>query len=321
MHPTSSSPHRPQPRPAPAAAGHWWDAEELEIERRRAAIRLACPDVPAMDVRRLGQGWDSEVWEVDGRLVFRFPKRDDVVPWLEREIALLPMLAPRLPAAIPCFRYVCRDPHAWPRPFVGYPELPGQQLDATALVDPTGGSLADQLGAFLAALHAVPTEQALLVGVPRHDPAGWVGAHALLWRQVQAYVLPLLGALEQRIARRSFEHLLTLLGRARFAPGLVHGDLNGEHTLVDTRTSRLLGVIDFGDMRLADPALDFGQFPPQFAARMVHAYGAVDADFLERARAYGRLEPYRGVLFGLDTGDRALIRTSLGAVRAQLRHR
>lgn len=53
-------------------------------------------------LRRLAEGWDNSVWVVDERFAFRFPRRAIAIPGIEREIAVLPTLAPLLPLPVPC---------------------------------------------------------------------------------------------------------------------------------------------------------------------------------------------------------------------------
>lgn len=180
--------------------------------------------------------------------------------------------------------------------------------------------LAAQLGRFVSALHAFRVERAVEYGVPFHAPQVWRRAHESLWSQIRAGVYPLLSRLEQRIVSHFFERFLELLANAHFTPILTHGDLNEGHVLLDDSEKRVVGVIDFGDMRVTDPALDFGQFPFPFAEVMARGYGPRNASaFLERARCYGRLEPFRAVLLGQDTGDAALVEGGLAAARRDLR--
>jgi len=289
-----------------------------------AAIEETFPELAIETIEAEGEGWDSVAWTVNGQYVFRFPKRDDVVPWLEREIALLPELAPTLPLPVPRFSHVCIRASIWPRPFVGYRRLAGQPLLDPPMLARAWPHLADQLGSFLAALHAFPVARAAALGIPCHDPPAWRRAHEHLWRQIQAAVCPLLTALERRMVAAFFDRFLALLEVADFRPVLVHGDLNEEHALMDAEASRIVGVIDFGDMRLADAAVDFGQLPELFSRRMLQSYrshqGPAEDDetFLARARCYGRLEAFRGVLMGRELGDRALLSSSLATLRRQL---
>ena len=88
------------PRPRPAMAQAW---------RRTSSPSTRAGAPPARARRRTSRGrcgcspkgWDRAVWLVDEELVAAFPRKEVVVPMIEREIALLPRLAPLLPRPIP----------------------------------------------------------------------------------------------------------------------------------------------------------------------------------------------------------------------------
>ncbi len=90
-------------------------------------------------------GYDYLVAIADGELVFRFPRRSGVEETLEREIALLPLLAHALPVAVPRFEHVARDPVF----FVAYPLIDGEPLLDD---DPEG------VREFLSRLHALDAD-------------------------------------------------------------------------------------------------------------------------------------------------------------------
>jgi aminoglycoside phosphotransferase (APT) family kinase protein len=68
---------------------------------------------------------------------------------------------------------------------------------------------------------------------------------------------------------------------------LAHGDLHFRHLLLDD-DAELTGVIDWGDVCRADPAIDlsilWSLFPPSARAEFIVAYGRATADQLLRAR-------------------------------------
>jgi aminoglycoside phosphotransferase (APT) family kinase protein len=82
------------------------------------------------------------------------------------------------------------------------------------------------------------------------------------------------------------------------------------------------GVIDWGDSRVGDPALDLSATTlssgPAFAAAVVGAY-APDAGLLARARDWHLAGPWHEVLFGLDTGQPAYVDSGLAGAVARLR--
>src|SRR5262245_35810958 len=87
----------------------------------------------------IDSGYDFRVVVVDDAWVFRLPRRPGVVPSLEAEVALLPVLEAALPVEVPRFELVSPEP-----PFVAYRLLRGMPL-----VDEDG----DGVRAFLEALH------------------------------------------------------------------------------------------------------------------------------------------------------------------------
>jgi aminoglycoside phosphotransferase (APT) family kinase protein len=254
---------------------------------RRGLIAEALGREPTTLVE-IDVGYDYDVAIVDDEWVFRFPTREVVERALERELVLLPELAAALPVEVPSFEFVSRDPL-----FVGYPLIRGEPLVDE---DPEG------VRAFLAALHGYDAS-----GLPIDRP-DWVEIYREHCRRFEERVFPLLDEEERAAAQRLFAEVETL---SDYEPVLTHSDLGPEHLLV--RDGRLRGVIDWGDARLGDPALDYA-----FFLNGPFAHWAVDADLRRRARFYHRLAPWYDVHYAIFTGRRALIDRGLTGVRARL---
>jgi len=233
-------------------------------------------------------GYDFQVAIVDDEWVFRFPRRSGVEEALELEIALLPVLAPALPVNVPSFEYISRNPL-----FVGYRLIRGQPL-----VDED----AEGVRAFLEALQA-PDSSAL--PVERHD---WVEAYREQCAEFERLVFPVVDSDRRAQAKRLFGEVETLVD---FRPSLIHADLGPEHLLV--RDGRLTGVIDWGDMRVGDPALDYA-----WPLNGPFADWDVDADLRRRARFYHRLAPWYEAHYGLFTTQPAHTERGLVGIRERL---
>ena len=163
--------------------------------------------------------------------------------------------------------------------------------------------LLPQLAAFLRALHRFPRERAVAAGLPAVDWAAWVahwerfaarlmiGEAARFTPATRAWVMALHAA------------LLAELRRAERPVALLHHDLALEHILVTPDGTRLTGVIDWGDIALGDPALDFagiaGAAPPRRSMALLAAYGPVDEGFRRRIAWYARLAPFHLLDYGL----------------------
>ena len=101
----------------------------------RRLIAEQFPELALASLRPLAEGWDNAVWLVDERWAFRFPRRKIAIPGFERELAVLPGLAPRLPAPIPAPVFVGRPALGYPWPFFGAELLPGIEAGEAALDD------------------------------------------------------------------------------------------------------------------------------------------------------------------------------------------
>jgi aminoglycoside phosphotransferase (APT) family kinase protein len=91
----------------------------------------------------------------------------------------------------------------------------------------------------------------------------------------------------------------------------MHSDVAPNHLLV--REGKLAGVIDWGDARIGDPALDYawllnGPFPDW----------DVDDELRRRARFYHRLAPWFDVHYGVFTDRPQWVTSGLAGIRERL---
>jgi aminoglycoside phosphotransferase (APT) family kinase protein len=236
----------------------------------------------------IDDGYDFRVVVADERWVFRFPRRAGVLPALEAEAALLPVIARALPVRVPDFELVSKEP-----PFVAYRMIDGDPLTDE---DPAG------VRAFLDALHAIPIDTLPL------DATDWVASYHEQCAEFERAVLTLLPVELHEHAYDLFAEAETLTG---FAPSLVHADLGPEHLRV--REGRLTGVIDWGDARIGDPAVDYS-----WLINEPFSDWEVEADLRRRARFYYRLGPWFEAHYGLVTGRTAHLERGLAGIAERL---
>jgi aminoglycoside phosphotransferase (APT) family kinase protein len=98
---------------------------------------------------------------------------------------------------------------------------------------------------------------------------------------------------------------------AGFTPTLLHADLGPEHLLV--RNGHLAGVIDWGDARIGDPALDYA-----WLINGPFAEWDIDPDVRRRARFYYRLAPSYEAHYGLFTRQSAHVDAGLTGIGDRL---
>jgi len=246
---------------------HVWDAEEhVDEERARRLVRAQFPQLGATEVVLVSEGWDYLVYRVDGEWAFRFPRREAVVSGTDREIAVLPVLAGRLPIGVPAPVFVGRPGDGFPWPFYGARYLDG--VEATGRrVDPT------TLGVALRALHAPEALAAVGDELP-DDPLGRVD---------MAVRLPRLR--ELGVEAPSLVAAAEALPPARHT-AVCHGDLHMRQLLVDGEA--LIGIVDWVDFCRSDPAVDlsvaWSTLEVDLRPAFFDAYGGVGDETRVRAR-------------------------------------
>jgi aminoglycoside phosphotransferase (APT) family kinase protein len=300
-----------------------WDAElVVDDSLVRTLLAEQFPEFDASSARLLGEGWDNSVWAVEEAWAFRFPRRAIAIPGVEREIAVLPVLAPLLPVPIPepCRVGVPSDTFPWP--FVGTPLLRGREPADAGLTDHERDQLGSALARFLRTLHshetldAVDPTRALPVDFNRRADATVRVARA---RENLAHL---------RDARiwsppSSIERILSaaeLLPTSRAELVLTHGDLHQRHVLVSE--GRLAAVIDFGDVCLADPCIDlilsWSLLAPRGRERFFADYGAVTDDQLLRSRLLAIVLDSMLARYAQDVGHVSLQREAIAGLERTL---
>jgi aminoglycoside phosphotransferase (APT) family kinase protein len=291
-----------------------WDAEVVIDEALvRALLGDQFPKLDASSARLLGEGWDNAVWMVEERWAFRFPRRAIALPGVEREIGLLPRLAPLLPVRIPVPTFAGKPSERFPWPFFGAPLLRGVEPAEAELRDTDRERLGADLGRFLRALHDVELEVELPYDLNRRADMGFrvaltrerIEEASALWT-APPWVEDLLAEAEELPPS---EHA-----------SLVHGDLHIRHVLLDG--GALAGVIDWGDVCRADPAIDllavWTLLGPDGRERFAAEYGTVEEAQLVRSRVLALYLGLMLLLYARDVGFSALERECLAGLERTL---
>ena len=284
----------------------------------RDVIASQFPELSPARVVHLGAGYDSDAFEVNGRWVFRFPKRLDVERQLAIEARILPAVTSSLPLAVPQFRFHGRPSAAFGRSFSGYPKLPGEPAIRLALEPRVLEEFAGTLGRFLEALHRFPVTTAREMGVP-DEPVDRVIEEA---RGDALSDLERVGTVDPEAPmdrwRTFIEQGVDLSNRC--PPVVIHNDFAAEHVLVDAPARTITGVIDWSDVAIGDPAAEFAGLyhwgGEALAEAVAAAYaGPLDPSALIRARYLGACRGAMDVTFGLDEGRPEYVAAGLRALR------
>ena len=295
-----------------------WSAD-IHIDASLAAqlIRAAFPKLGARIVEPLGIGWDNAAFLIDGAYVFRFPRRRICAKLIEREVALLPSIAPHLPVAISAPSFVGPPSAEYPYVFAGYPRIEGETACSVLLSDEARAELAVPLALFLRALHAIDTHPLVVIGVPDDEIGRLDGEkRAHMTRERLRALNPesvpggdgLLAWLEAHPPSALSHH----------ARRLVHGDLYARHLMLASG-ARLTGVIDWGDVHLGDPAIDIAiahlVLPASAHVAFREAYGPIDERTWSVARYRAVYHAILEIDYGIREGDAAMHAIGATALR------
>ena len=232
-------------------------------------IRKTIPNIDSEKIQIFDDGWDYVVIVINNEVAFRFPRREDYAKTLPIETKFLEHFANKSPVRIPKLTY--QKDEETGISYVTYDFIPGVQftkkISSTFTKDEIL-SVAKQLGLFLTAVHSFPVEKAKEFGVQQIDS---LNSWQKRLTKIRKGVFPYISEKEQQWVIKLFEDFLKSIMKTPIKSVLTHSDIMPEHIIVDPETHTLSGIIDFGDLCIADPAYDF-----TFLAR----YGQ---DFLSKA--------------------------------------
>ena len=256
------------------------------LETYLEKIKTHFPEVSIENAKLITKGWDHDVIILGRELIFRFPKRDENVGRFKAEIKLLRHLVPKMPVPVPNYLYIPDD-----LSFGGYKMLPGVEMTLEVFNTFSDGqkeTVAEQLGACLSVLHAMPIETVKGFGF-KEDENGYFWSKQYTERtlkDVREKVFPKLTQEERQWLEYQFAQYLSCT--FDFDIRVIHSDFTDDHIFVDLERGVVTGVIDFADTEFADPAFDFSgmwYFGDSFTQQVLNHYThKTDTDFLKRSK-------------------------------------
>lgn len=287
-----------------------WLAEyPVSLELAGKLIMLQFPEIELEEIKQLGEGFDNTVIQINGQFVFRFPRRPIAVTLIQVENQLLPSIAGTFPLAIPEPIFFGKPSTLYPYPFTGYKMVKGHlPVEGTKAKKVES---AKRFARFLKVLHSFPVEKAKRLGV---QPDGMMRLDIpyrkkSLMENVSNLIK--LGYFEQAHAVKDF---VETLGEGELDVqhpiSLVHGDIHIRNVLLDDE-GVLAGVIDWGDVHMGNPAIDFSflysYFPKEVRRAFFEIYGEIEkeTESLARFRAIYMLVTL--LVYGIDRHDEELI--------------
>ena len=265
---------------------------------------------PVESIIQLDEGWTHVVLEVNAKWIFRFV-RDLSNTQLAVEQAFLPLFQKVSPLPIPEIQHSGTN-------YIAYKKIEGAKFSETIfqnLGQRERKTTAEALGNFLSCLHAVASDHTSI--------------SRLLHLEVKIFGgncgLPCLRACEAILGRKPedyFQRAIPKITSATYQNVIAHSDFGTNNVLVDAAHSKIVGVIDFGDLSISDPAADFAtfyrRFGKQFAEDMVEHYQLpLGEDFWTRVDYESKRKLFFVVFFALNYGFEQYVPGVVRAIESQ----
>lgn len=239
---------------------HMW-MQTLEMDQDLAKQLIEEQTVLHVDaITQLGQGFDNVAYYVNEQYVFRFPRKQESISFMNSEIAVLSKLAQKIsfPCSSPIF--IGHATEKYQAPFVGYKMLLGTSICDMPIPIVDDPQFAITLAEWLQELHGVPVavEDRQFI----FESFNWkYNFHERLDRAVvrlneyKAYFTDLGFHKDQLLAIIAKLKILSEKLHHIKRNVYCHGDLHSKHMLVD-KAYQLTGLIDWGDLHIGNPGID-----------------------------------------------------------------
>ncbi len=269
------------------------------------------PDCKEEEIKFFDDGHDHYVLVVNGTNAFRFPrtdvhgKQDHVINVFSHEFApISPVPMQKMTGLV--------DSETGIR-YQRYEFITGVQLSkemAATLTEEELVTIATDMGKFLSSLHSFSVDEAGSMDMESlKNPKDYGEYFKDFLEKDRKAFFSMLSKKEQESIEQSVEKFYKLTKDHPFVFTVTHSDMLPEHILIDPKTHKLNGIIDFS-LRIADPANDFKYFDrygEAFLKTVYENYLQVDAYFDERRRFYAGGLPTANLYQSIERQDEKTI--------------
>lgn len=249
-------------------------------------------------------GWDNLVLEVNGSLIFRFTRREDILKQHIKELELLPLLNRSLSLRVPNLVYHQTET---PPYYMAYKKIHGKPITSSINRE----HLIETITVFLSELH--DTDHSSLEYIPRYSPESWRREYGELHQRITGEVYQ---SLEPSIREKIDDEFNRFQDTdLDFNPVISHRDLTSDHIL--ELDGRITGVIDWGDACVGDPAFDLTGLLMDFGDQVAQKISdtlTYPPEYLVRARFYGKVAPFYEALYGYEIENEEHIKKGLDKI-------
>ena len=284
-----------------------------DLETGKKEILKKYPELKNSNFEVDSSGWTNFAIKVDGKYLFRFPRHDEAYNAISKEYKILEVLNKKLPSNIKVPNYIFSNLDG-DFPYVGYKLIDGIFLTGEVfegLTKEEKDKVLNSMSVFLNILHSIDYHELGL------EPTNAIEWYKDLYNRVQNICFKYFDEELKYKTMKLFETFFSDETMHNYKPTLVHGDLSEDHILI---TEGGVGIIDFGDLMVFDPAYDLiwayicGK---DFYEQLLDKYEGNKDDYFEhRIRDFHIIRPpYDGVIYADETKNNEMIDDEVNALK------
>lgn len=263
-------------------------------------LKRQYPHANEASVRLFEDGNDHYVFVVDKTHAFRFPRTENSGKNDTSINAFSQMFAPHSP--VPIQKMTGHVDSITGQQYQTYEFLPGRMFTedfAKTLSEEECIGVAKDLGIFLKKLHTFPIQEAEIMRIEALvSPQNYANYFRDIIQVDREAVGSLLTDREWEWIERQTKDFVDLSYAHPYSFTVTHSDMQADHMLLEEKTHKLCGIIDFS-LRIADPANDFKLLHPYgevFLKTVYENYLPVD-EFFDKRRAFYSGDFYLAMLY------------------------
>jgi len=291
-------------------------AQDISQKEVFDSLQVFLPEISKNQIKFLYHG-TYNVFEVNGKYIFRFPDRLfrnlKGVQLINHEVKMLKFIQKYVSVKISNPIFISRK---IANPFFGYEKIEGISLSKCFIKSSKSEKIriAKEVGTFLSQLHSDKLVRKALsnqivdkILTPDKYKQEWQN----YFYQIQTKVFSLMNLSQKNWVSKLFKSFLKEEKNFNFTPAIIHGDFDTSNIIVDLKTFKITGIIDFEESRIYDPAADFlfyevGNF---FLKKLLASYQKMkDPNFEERMKFLYGCTCLHYIKFGVENNINDMIK-------------
>lgn len=226
-----------------------YDGNEINVKAIKYILEHSLDSFKVNTIKLVGNGNDSNAYEVNGNIIFKFPKHKKASDNLDKEIEILQFLENKISCNIPKVLFIGKIKDGYT--FGGFSKINGVPLTKelyASLSSAEQDKLARDLALFLKELHAIAYNKYEVEMLDNYKN-DYAKLKELIYDKIDDDTKVKIDKI--------YEDLFNDSDLIVNNKGLIHNDFSCGNIMVDLNKRQVSGIIDFGDTCVSDIDNDF----------------------------------------------------------------